>query len=74
MSRRAYLVVWQVKNKPEVWGYSHLMSDRGLAQLRATMANEDYPHLFHWVEEVDGLKPQVERAKAGQSQDTCLNS
>ena len=53
MKEKAYVVVWHVRNRPEVKGYSGLISDKGLAQLRAVMANEDNPHLFHWVEEVD---------------------
>ena len=53
MKEKAYVVVWHVKNKPEVKGYSELIGDKGLAQLRAVMANEDNPNLFHWVEEVD---------------------
>lgn len=53
MKEKSYVVVWHVKNRPEVKGNSGPISDKGLARLRAVMANEDNPHLFHWVEEVD---------------------
>ena len=59
MTRKAYVVMWHVRNRPEISGYSYLISDRSLAQLRASMANEDNPHLFYWVEEVDALNQQA---------------